>query len=389
METTILTIKNAHRAKTVRRVSQPDGPDYEFRYRDVRNDHGFISVTFSHLCVAGEQKVEVADRELSDWAVTDWKYIENLEDLWEAGVHAFSGTSHVPEERAAQYIRDYEEGLQKDLATMPAEERPAYFEKYKSWVRTLFLKHSRIASAIIVGPAKFPNDRNRRANNSYDAVLNEFHEWREKYLKAVERRVEAAKPQEQRDSEELARIKRDINDTAATIFAIDTKNAPYYRSAFVSNLYGRLSTNAKNSSAEVFLKAMEYLKEVCDKLVAKGGKPIFTNRHKVWNLAEEAKARKVAEAERAGKEEATIEFDGGSIVKNYAENRLQIVHDEKPAYEVICALKKEGWRWSRNNGCWQRQLTDNAFYSAARLIIGSSFDRADERQKFIKQLREA
>lgn len=389
METTLLTIKNAHRAKTVRRADQPDGLNLEFQFRAVTNHHGFMSCTFSHIAVSGDHKEEISDRTLSEWIVTEWKYTENLEHLWNAGVNAFSGTSHVPEERAAQYIREYEAEIQEDLASMPEDERATYFEKYSSWVSTLFSKHSRVASAMIVGPAKFPTRKNQSAQSSYEYTYNEFREWREKYLKGVERRKEAAKPQEQRDEEELTKIKRDITGTAETIFAIDTQNAPCHRPLFVSNLYGRLSTIAKNTRADLFIKVMDFVKETNDKLIAKGGKPIFTARHKVWKLVEEAEARKAAEAERAGQEEARVEFDGGVVIKNYAENRLQIFHDDKPSYEVITSLKKEGWRWSRNNGCWQRQLTDNAYYSAARIIIGADFEKNEIRSKFVKKLQAA
>ncbi|MBQ4272553.1 MAG: hypothetical protein IJB95_02745, partial [Clostridia bacterium] len=30
-----------------------------------------------------------------------------------------------------------------------------------------------------------------------------------------------------------------------------------------------------------------------------------------------------------------------------------------------------GFKWSRFNGCWQRQLTDNAYYGAARVFFGN------------------
>jgi len=67
---------------------------------------------------------------------------------------------------------------------------------------------------------------------------------------------------------------------------------------------------------------------------------------------------------------------------------LQIFHEEKPAPEVISLLKKEAWKWSRNNVCWQRQLTRNACYSAARVILGGSngLSNTEEVSKLAKKL---
>ena len=61
------------------------------------------------------------------------------------------------------------------------------------------------------------------------------------------------------------------------------------------------------------------------------------------------------------------EFDGGRVVPNEENNRLQIFFDEIPNPEVRQELKSQGFRWARSEGAWQRQLTDNAIYAARRI----------------------
>ena len=61
------------------------------------------------------------------------------------------------------------------------------------------------------------------------------------------------------------------------------------------------------------------------------------------------------------------EFDGGRVVVNTAENRLQIIFDGKPDADIRTELKVEGFRWAPSQGAWQRQLTDNAMRAARRL----------------------
>lgn len=61
------------------------------------------------------------------------------------------------------------------------------------------------------------------------------------------------------------------------------------------------------------------------------------------------------------------EFDGGKVVVNEGSNRLQIFFDAIPSAETRQELKARGFRWARSEGAWQRQLTDNAVYSASRI----------------------
>lgn len=66
--------------------------------------------------------------------------------------------------------------------------------------------------------------------------------------------------------------------------------------------------------------------------------------------------------------EPAEEHDGFQIVRNAAENRLQILFDDIPDADTRAALKSNGFRWSPKNKAWQRQLTDNA-ERAARIVL--------------------
>ena len=60
-------------------------------------------------------------------------------------------------------------------------------------------------------------------------------------------------------------------------------------------------------------------------------------------------------------------FPGGEAKINEAENRLQLLFDEKPPEDQRRALKSEGFKWAPSQGAWQRQLNQNAIRAAARL----------------------
>ena len=44
--------------------------------------------------------------------------------------------------------------------------------------------------------------------------------------------------------------------------------------------------------------------------------------------------------------------------------RLQLIFYGKPSEEVRSILKNNAYKWASSQGAWQRQLTDNARYSA-------------------------
>lgn len=363
METTILSKKNCHRAATVRQAGNPNAPVLDFKFREHEVSRNFFGSQRAHL--AGDTVIYDTDTEMGKWEVVSWKYVENFEDMWDLAVRAFDGTSHSPEERARFYIHSYEDTLQSDLKLIPNEEQERYTAKFREWVRTLFERHSRILSPMITGPARFPTSRNNKANNAYDNAVNEFEEWRKRAVKAINKRIEDAKPEEQKQAEEWLRLKRDIEDIAATLKAIDTGENKYsYRPLFVSSLYGKLERIANNGKADLILKATEYIKQLNETLP----KPIFTGRHKFWKLSEVVQASIKKESELRGKDDAEMAFDGGMVVKNYSEDRLQILFDEKPDQETISKLKHNGFRWSPRFKAWQRQLTSNAFYACARVI---------------------
>ena len=63
------------------------------------------------------------------------------------------------------------------------------------------------------------------------------------------------------------------------------------------------------------------------------------------------------------------DFDGGKVVINTDENRIQVLFDEKPDNDTRTELRGAAFKWAPTQGAWQRQLTQNA-ENAARRILG-------------------
>ena len=63
-------------------------------------------------------------------------------------------------------------------------------------------------------------------------------------------------------------------------------------------------------------------------------------------------------------------FNGGEVVMNKAENRVQIIFDGKPDADIRTKLKGAGFRWAPSQNAWQRQLTENGIRAAKEITNG-------------------
>lgn len=74
------------------------------------------------------------------------------------------------------------------------------------------------------------------------------------------------------------------------------------------------------------------------------------------------------------------DFEGGTVVPNQKENRLQIIFDEIPPEELRRELSHWGFHWSRRNQAWQRQLNPNAIRAASYIQALRPKDGTDPRR---------
>jgi len=73
-------------------------------------------------------------------------------------------------------------------------------------------------------------------------------------------------------------------------------------------------------------------------------------------------------AEHCGENVVIYESDACKLIKNYSENRIQFLFNEKPSEEVRNLLKHWGFRWSPSNAAWQRQLNNAGLYAAKCIV---------------------
>lgn len=80
--------------------------------------------------------------------------------------------------------------------------------------------------------------------------------------------------------------------------------------------------------------------------------------------------KRIETLEKKCNEETKIIYENEDvkIVDNVEANRLQIYFIDIPDVEVRTKLKKNGFRWSRYNECWQRFRLEYAIYIAKKIL---------------------
>ena len=62
------------------------------------------------------------------------------------------------------------------------------------------------------------------------------------------------------------------------------------------------------------------------------------------------------------------EFNGGKAVHNKEINRIQLLFDSIPDENIRSKLKSHGFHWSRREGAWQREFSENTIRTTNILI---------------------
>lgn len=276
--------------------------------------------------------------------------MKTIEGLCELAYRAYSNLSFDPEKRAARIVLDYEKQLSEDLETIPENEQEQYIANYKKHLFSWLSAMSNCYSVMITGGANFNNSRHDKANNRERARYDDFIDWREKAQKAINKKVEDSKPTEQKANEKWELLKREIS-----------KKIEW---GSVANCVSMIERLAYNGEVELVQNCLNLISEYN----STHSKPFITPKNKAWQFVDIAKQTRAKSEEKKDKESKEIEINGVRIVENYDLDRLQMFFDGKPDNETISKLKHNAFKWSPSNGCWQRQLTNNAIYGMRRVL---------------------
>lgn len=264
----------------------------------------------------------------------------------ETMIKSYNWTSFSPEKRGESDYVYYSQLLEKDLKALKEAQGSTgnYERKFIERVMLIFHRQSRCASPMITGPANFNNIRNSELWDSRDRAMQGFSKWREKYFRAV-LRERTLSPEEEIDK---------------TIEELERMEAKH-------EFYKELNKIKDFEAKKVFAVKHEFL-EVFTYWSDNGGNiPSFHLTNHKKRINEKHKKLEVMRLRIERKESfEKIEFKGGYV--DIENDRVVIKHESKPSYEVIQALKSNGFRYSPKTVSWVRKHTGNAIYAAKNLL---------------------
>lgn len=210
---------------------------------------------------------------------------------------------------------------------------------------------ARVPSVLITGPSNFPVRKKEKQNDARDRNMAEYREIAgllDKIKSVGMGGISADEPQA------LEKLEKRLADLEAEQERMKTVNA-YYRKH-------KTCQGCEGISPELAAKLDESMKTAYSWETAPFPSCTLSN-----NNANIRRVRQRINDLKNRSEFVGWKFPGGEAEINEAENRLQLIFDEKPSDEQRRKLKSGGFKWAPSQSAWQRQLTRNAIYAASRI----------------------
>lgn len=290
--------------------------------------------------------------------------------------------SQIPERRARMELGGLGERLNAFAAHVAAlisrggaleatAEVEQFARRHTELTRRAWAMDSRCMSWFVVGPARFPVERNKKRMASADKAFGLVREHVAAARKAVERRafphgapdepIRASNP----DAPDLLRAAIDVRKQSHA--AMKAANAAI-RSVKGDDVEAMVqavvdATGWRGSTAR---------EVVCPREAWMGrGFPSYALS---LELAEISRLEKRLASIEQQRERGMVERDHNTaagavrVVENPDAARIQLVFPGKPDEATRGLLKSNGFRWSPREGAWQRHLNSNGRWAAERVI---------------------
>lgn len=270
---------------------------------------------------------------------------------WQLAYRAHCGTSHWPEKRADSHCSEYDTELAADLEKVKAAggDPEQYAERYERlWCAWMGAK-SNCISSMITGPSNFPTRRAEKANNREHAAMTALMDFRTNYFK---RMAKAARKAAAALVDPVEEMTRKIEEAEKMQEAMKVANKVIQRKITDAEKVAMLVGKGWREAL-----AVEMLMPDCMNRVGFASYQLTNNLANIKRMRERlTDLQKKAVATTTEQERP----DGIRIVENADADRLQVFFPGKPDAATITLLKGRAFKWSPSQGCWQRQLTDNA-----------------------------
>ena len=290
----------------------------------------------------------------------------------DAAIRAYNGTSHVPERRADAIRQEYADRLNnahakamqgvktkgQEVAVNVAmvELKQRYKSAFMAWLGS----RAGVTSWMITGRSGRNARREQKKSDTSDRRAQDAEKVWAQGVKRVNNALKAEVTSEA--GGEVGVTRNRLADAEKTQAAMKAANR------IVRAKKGSAEDKIARLVAEVGLAESTARKILEPDFMGKLGFPTYalTNNNAL------IKRLKAKEVELSREPVESVEYDfsakGFTVEIDGDDNRLRLHFDDKPDDAMRTKLKSRGFKWSRANMAWQRQLTDNARRAAGAIL---------------------
>lgn len=276
---------------------------------------------------------------------------------YDSAYRAYYNTSFLPERRADSECKYFDE-TNEELKEIGADERA--FDKFENLFLSSLRAKSNCMSSMITGPANFPVARMEKANNGERRATQEMYDFIDKVKKAIDK-----------VNNPSTNIKSDDKDAIKKLKARLMELEKLQEKMKASN---KIARDEKENKIERLVEVLgsredaeKILKPSCYGTIGFESFTLTNNNSKI----KRTKGRITQLEAQADKKTTETRFNhyNLTIIQNAEAERVQFFFDCKPEREIIDLMKENGFKWSRNNNCWQRLWNGNCMYSVNSYIL--------------------
>ena len=264
-----------------------------------------------------------------------------------------------PERWGEHMLDSLESGLAGFLSQLPEDVRDEYEDKYIAKYKEWLYAQSRCFSQMVTGAGGWNAAtirRHEKTNAAEHAAYERLQAWTEKVIKRCNRQERLT------GCAEVERLQSKLEDLQKSQEMMKAAN--------------KIIRDKKLAEVEKVdeLVALGFPEEAALRIMdpshgwwGAGFAPFELSNNNARIKDTEAKiARHTA---MASQEDESTEYPWGTFRVDYQNERYRFIFDQIPDEDVRKLLKDHGFKWSRRNNAWQRQITANSKYVVYHIIL--------------------
>lgn len=264
-----------------------------------------------------------------------------------------------PERWGESMLDSLESGLAGFLSQLPEDVRDEYEDKYIAKYKEWLYAQSRCFSQMVTGAGGWNAAtirRHEKTNAAEHAAYERLQAWTEKVIKRCNRQERLT------GWAEVERLQSKLEDLQKSQEMMKAAN--------------KIIRDKKLAEVEKVdeLVALGFPEEAALRIMdpshgwwGAGFAPFELSNNNARIKDTEAKiARHTA---MASQEDESTEYPWGTFRADYQDERYRFIFDQIPDEDVRKLLKDHGFKWSRMNKAWQRQITATSKYVVYHIIL--------------------